>query len=149
MKQIYHADTSAMRLLSMTCLLLAGLLCLAAIVLLQRLPILMWTMVGIFAAIGILGSFLLLPLYFNKLQMEVTNSQIFLKTGIIFRRERSVQFQSIQFVQVITGPRDGAGGWNFITLYLYGGRLFLPFLRQTDRQALTQLLQEKGVYHAP
>ena len=53
----------------------------------------------------------------------------------------------MQFVQTITGPFDGIFGMNFIVLYVYGGQLTIPFLHKRDRQELTMLLEERGVFH--
>ena len=69
--------------------------------------------------------------------------------GIFFKRKQSVRLDRVQFVQVITGAFDGILGLNFIILHVYGGQLMMMFLNKNDRNEITALLQQKGVYYAP
>ncbi len=152
MKQ-YTADRSAIRLLQMAVLALDALVIIAAwlsgMTDSRLFSISMWTAAGICTAAALLVCLLYLPLYFRNLECAVTQAQITVRSGILFKRERSVRLQTVQFVQIITGPGDGIWGMNFILLHVYGGRLLLPFLARQDRQALTEFLRTKGVFHAP
>ncbi len=144
----YYADLQAMQLIQFTSMLTGGLLALAAGLTLYRWPVVMWCAAGICGGAALLFSLLFLPLWFRQFSCIVTSSQITRRTGIFFRREQSVRLQTIQFVQIVTGPFDGRCGMNFILLHVYGGRMLLPCLRQEDRIALTEYLRAKGVYHA-
>ncbi len=145
----YHADTAALQLLQLAVLLTGGLLALTAGLTLYRWPVIMWSIAGICGGLAFLISLIVLPLWFRHFTCIVTSAQITRRSGIFFKREQSVRLQTIQFVQIITGPFNGRSGMNFILLHVYGGRMLLPCLRQEDRLALTEFLRAKGVYHAP
>ena len=68
---------------------------------------------------------------------------------LCIRRAQSVRFERVQFVQILSGPFDGAFGLNFVVLHMYGGHLTVPFLNRDDRVSFAALLQQKGVFHAP
>lgn len=145
----YSADLSAMKLLQMIFCLLTALLISACAVCLHRWAVFMWILIILFAMTAVIICFLCMPLYFAKLKCIVTANQITVRTGIFFRREQSVRLQSIQFIQLITGPLDGILGMNFIILYVYGGSLMIFFLKNTDRHELIKFLERKGIFHAP
>lgn len=141
-----------MEFLQTAVLLTAGVPAAAAVILSHGasrfFSICMWTFAGICAGTAAV-CLLLLPLYFRHLQCIVTEAQITVKAGIFFRRESSVRLQTVQFVQIITGPFGGRWGMRFILLHVYGGRLLLPFLGRQDYGELTEFLRAKGVFHAP
>lgn len=145
----YSADLAAMKLLQITVCLSAVLLIWASMKFLSRWSVIMWSMSGIFAVTAIVVSFLCMPLYFSNLRCIVTASQVTIRTGMFFRREQSIRLQSVQFVQIITGPWDGVFGLNFIILYVYGGSLMIFFLKKSDRQEIIEFLERKGVFYAP
>lgn len=103
----------------------------------------------LFISTGFLIHFIFLPLYFKNLYYQITANQIAIRKGIFFRREQSIRLQSVQFVQLITGPFDGKFGLNFMILYVYGGSMMLFFMQQNDRRELTEFLERKDIFHAP
>ncbi len=145
----YSADLSAMKLLQITVCLLAALLIFASARFLSRWAVVMWVLIGLFAVTAVLLSFFCMPLYFSNLRCIVTANQVTVRTGMFFRREQSIRLQSVQFVQLITGPWDGILGLNFMILYVYGGSLMIFFLKKSDRRELTEFLERKGIFHAP
>ena len=145
----YHADITALRIIQVTlCLMAAGLTALAALFL-SSFPIFMWIAAGIFAGIGVLAVFFLLPLLFRSLRCVVTATQVTVHSGIILRREQSIRLNTVQFVQIISGPFDGILGMNFVILHVYGGQLAVLFLSKADRKELAAFLCQKGVFHVP
>ena len=140
---------SAMKLLQAAACLLAALLSAACGKFLFRWPLVMWILISVFVIIALIFSFVCLPFYFANLKCIVTANQVTIRTGIFFRREQSIRLQSVQFVQLITGPFDGIFGLNFVILYVYGGSMMILFLKKQDRHELTELLERKGVFHAP
>ena len=145
----YSADLSAMKLLQIIVCLLAFLLSIASVKFLSRWIFVMWGLVILFSVTAAVLSFFCIPLYFSNLKCIVTANQVTIRTGMFFRREQSIRLQSVQFVQLITGPWDGILGLNFIILYFYGGRLMIFFLKKNDRRELTEFFERKGVFHAP
>lgn len=143
----YYADLSAMKLLQILIFITAIILVIASALLFSRWKIIMWILISSFILIAVIISFLCLPLYFKALRCIVTANQITIRQGIFFLREQSIRLQSVQFVQLITGPFDGMLGLNFIILYVYGGSLMIFFMKKQDRQELTDFLQRKGVFH--
>lgn len=147
--QEYKADPAALwAAMLAVCLPAAGLILLTGL-LLSRWPRLMWLIIGIVTAAAMLLSFLVLPLYFRLLSVSVSATQVTVTAGIFFRRTQSVRLDRVQFVQLLSGPFHGMLGLNFVTLFVYGGRLTVPFLHRTDFTELTAFLTQKGVYHAP
>lgn len=145
----YRADTAALRLIQIVLCLISAVLSAAAVQFLAPWPILMWIAVAIFVGIGVILSFLLLPLMFRKLRCVVTAAQVSVRSGIILQQEQSIRLNTVQFVQIISGPFNGVFGMNFIILHVYGGQLAVLFLNRSDRQELTAFLRQKGVFYAP
>ena len=146
--QEYRADRAAGYLLCVCVCLAAGLLSGAAYLFLRRWAFVMYLCIGIFCTLAFLTGFVLTPLYFRSLRCIVTPHQITCRSGILLHREKSVRMRTIQYVQIVTGPFDGALGLNFIVLHVYGGSMQLFFLRRRDRREIARLLSQRGVFHA-
>lgn len=144
----YRPYSAALQLMQvLLCSFSAGISALA-LKLLAPFPIIMWTTVGVFAGIGVLLSFLFLPLMFRRLRCVVSSSQVSVRSGIILQREQSIRLNTVQFVQIISGPFDGRFGLNFIILHVYGGQLAVLFLSRNERNEFTDFLRQKGVFYA-
>ncbi len=146
----YHADKSAMKLLQTLIFLLSTILTVLSLLCylhFQLIPFLI--LMILFISTGILVNLIFLPLYFKNLYYQITANQISIRRGIFLRREQSIRLQTVQYIQLITGPFDGKFGLNFIILYVYGGSMMLFFMHQNDRQELTAFLERKGIFHAP
>lgn len=144
----YRADAGALHLLQMIISLLGAGIALAAWYFLSRWLTAMWIVIGIFAGSAALVSLVCLPLYFRQQRCLASRAKITMRAGILFVREQSIRLDRVQFVQTVTGPFDGILGLNFIVLYVYGGQLTVPFLSRRDRNELTALLEQRGVFHA-
>jgi membrane protein YdbS with pleckstrin-like domain len=128
-------------------LVAGGLLCGASVLLLRS--ILMWVCTAVFLGTAVLLGFVLLPLYFRGLECRVSDTKLTVCAGVFFRREQTVRLHSVQFVQLISGPFDGAWGMNFIILHLYGGQIAICFLHRRDYRELAALLEQRGGFHVP
>ena len=132
----YRADIGALQVIQiMLCLIGAGLSFAAAHFLVRWVRI-MWIVVGISAGTAALLALIGLPLFFRRLRCYASGTKITVRAGIFFLREQSIRLDF-----------DGIFGMNFIVLYVYGGQLTIPFLHKRDRQELTMLLEERGVFH--
>ncbi|MEE5992672.1 MAG: PH domain-containing protein [Oscillospiraceae bacterium] len=147
--KIYHADTGALQLLQILICTVSAVLDVLVGIFLNSFPIIMWSITAVFTIVAVLLSFFILPLFFKNFCFIVTDSKIMVSMGIFFKRKQSVRLDRVQFVQVITGAFDGILGLNFIILHVYGGRLMMMFLNKNDRNEITALLQQKGVFYAP
>lgn len=145
----YLADTAALRLIQVILCLLAAGLSAAAALFLDPLPILMWIVIAVFVGTGGIVSFILMPLMFRQLRCVVTATQISVRSGIFLHWEQSIRLNTVQFVQIISGPFDGILGMNFIILHVYGGQLSVLFLNKKDRTEFVAFLRQKGVFYAP
>ena len=145
----YTADLSAMKLLQILVCLVCTLLCLLCGKFLFRWAVLMWVIIAVLIAVTLSISFVCLPFYFSNLRYIITANQITVRTGIFFQQEQSIRLQSVQFIQLITGPWDGILGLNFIILYVYGGSMMIFFMKKKDRQELTDFLIQRGIFYAP
>ncbi len=145
----FFPDYSALKLLQIIICSLAGILIFLSVLFLHPWKMIMWCFVGSFLLIAFVISFFCLPIYFSNLRYILTSSQVTVCSGIFFRREQSIPLQSVQFAQLITGPWDGIFGLNFMILYVYGGSLMMFFLKNSDRRELTEILERKGIFHAP
>ena len=146
--QEYRADRAAGHMLRIFLCLTAALLSGAAYLFLHRFALAMYLCIGGFCALAFLAGFVMTPLYFRSLVCIITPHRITCRSGILLHRERSVRLRTIQYIEVVTGPFDGAWGMNFIVLHFYGGSMPLPFLSRNDRRAITGLLAQRGVFHA-
>lgn len=147
--QEYRADTAALRLIQVILCLLAAGLSAAAAQFLSPWAILMWIVIAVFVGIAVIVSFLLLPLLFRRLRCVTTSSRVSVRSGILLQREQSIRLNTVQFVQIISGPFDGKCGLNFVILHVYGGSLAVLFLSKEEREEFTAFLIRKGVFHAP
>lgn len=143
----YRADIAALTLLQIGVCLIAGGLCAAAGLFLSRWYRIMWILIAVFAGIALILSFLILPAFFRRIRVVCTSSQITLTAGIFFTRMQAIRIDRVQFVQLLSGPFDGILGMNFVTLFVYGGQLTVPFLGRKERAELTKFLEERGVFH--
>lgn len=140
----YDADAAALRLLQRSALVPAGLLCIAGWFLPAPLPIFMCGGVLICALLWEIW----LVRYFRGLRCTLSCGRLSVTGGVIIRRRQSVPLQRIQSIRLTSAP-VGREGLHFLTVFVYGGRLTVPFLRREDCLALIALLQEGGDADAP
>lgn len=140
----YDADAAALRLLQRSALVPAGLLCIASVFLPAPLPILMCSAAVICALLGEIW----LVQYFRRLHCTIGGGRLSVTGGVVIRRRQSVPLQRIRSVRLTSAPL-GREGLHFLTVFFYGGRLTVPFLRQADCRELITVLQEGGGTDAP
>ena len=144
----FRADQGALHLLQILICLAGAGLSWASAYFLHRWVWVMWSLVGVFAGIAVILSFICLPLFFSRLRCYASSEKLTVIAGILFLRQQSIRLDRVQFIQTITGPFDGIFGLNFIVLYVYGGQLAIPFLNTKDRYELVAILERGGVFHA-
>lgn len=88
--------------------------------------------------------FAYLPLFLKSVQYTVTDTEIIKSSGVIIRLHQSVQYSSVQYVNVITTPFSQYTGLNFIVCFVYGGQLRLVFLNHNDAKEILDKVEQKG-----
>jgi len=87
----------------------------------------------IFIFISAVADFFYLPLWFRKMQIVLGKDGIKKVSGVFFSFERTVNYTSVQFADIISFPFSKHIGLNFIVLNVYGGKMLLPFLKKQDK----------------
>ncbi|MDE6500520.1 MAG: PH domain-containing protein [Ruminococcus sp.] len=88
--------------------------------------------------------FAYLPLFLKSIHYTVTDTEIIKSSGVVIKLHQSVQYSSIQYVNVITTPFSQYTGLNFIICFVYGGQLRLLFLNHTDAREILNKVEQKG-----
>lgn len=117
---LFFPDRFAVRFLQSAVLMLTGLVCLLSL----RFHAGWLTLAAAIA--GILGTFLL-SLYFHRLHIALTDTEISLYSGIFIRQERRIRLRHVRFVR-----RIHFCGIRLLSLHVCGGRLMIPFLCASD-----------------
>lgn len=88
--------------------------------------------------------FAYLPLFLKSVHYTVTDTEIIKSSGVMIKLHQSVQYSSIQYVNVITTPFSQYTGLNFIVCFVYGGQLRLVFLNHNDAREILNKVERKG-----
>lgn len=110
--------------------------CIAVIALSRRylsfIPILMYTVMGVFCAAAFIAAMILLPIIFAKSYYTVSNEEIQKLSGMFFVRRQYMRTGSVQYITTVITPFSALTGLNFIVINALGGRLILWFLSKKD-----------------
>lgn len=110
--------------------------CIVVIVLSRRylsfIPILMYTVMGLFCFVALFAAMILLPIIFAKSYYTVTDEDIQKLSGMFFIRRQYMKMSSVQYITTVITPFSALTGLNFIIVNALGGRLILWFLSKKD-----------------
>lgn len=123
---LFFPDRFAVRFLQSAVLMLTGLVCLLSLRFHAG-----WLTFAI-AIAGILGTFLL-SLYFHRLHIALTDTEISLYSGIFIQQERRIRLHHVRFVR-----RIDLLGIRLLILHVCGGRLAIPFLRASAMHTIEE-----------
>ena len=90
-----------------------------------------------------LFGFIVLPSYFRRTVIYISDAEITIHTGIFFYKREFMKMSAVQYVTRISLPLSSFSGFNFILIRGLGGTIILPFLRTTDCDDITNLLHAK------
>lgn len=99
---------------------------------LGSLKILMYSLVGICFGAAVLFGLILLPMYFRRTVIYISQSEITVHTGLVFLKREHMKMSAVQYVTQISMPLSSLSGFNFVILRALGGNLVLPFLRTAE-----------------
>ena len=105
--------------------------------------ILMIVLICLFWTLGVLFGFIVLPSYFRRTVIYISDAEITIHTGIFFYKREFMKMSAVQYVTRISLPLSSFSGFNFILIRGLGGTIILPFLRTTDCDDITNLLHAK------
>lgn len=128
----YTFKPSALYIMSVAVFLAAGLGAVLAWRYLSSFEILMFVLIGLFAAAAVLFGLILLPMYFRRTVIYISTSEITVHTGLIYLKREHMKMSAVQYVTEISMPLGKLTGFNFVILRALGGSLILPFLDAKD-----------------
>ena len=128
----YTFKPSALYIMSVAMFLTAGLGAVLAWRYLSSFEILMFVLIGLFAAAAVLFGLILLPMYFRRTVIYISTSEITVHTGLIYLKREHMKMSAVQYVTEISMPLGKLTGFNFVILRALGGSLILPFLDAKD-----------------
>lgn len=117
---LFFPDRFAVRFLQSAMLMLTGLVCLLSLRFHAG-----WLTLA--AAIAAIFGTSLLSLYFHRMQVTLTDTEISLYSGIFIRQERRIRLRHVRFVR-----RIQFCGIRLLILHVCGGRMIIPFLCTSD-----------------
>ena len=136
----YYADRTGIGILFVVMFLVVIILITLSLVFLSFLPILMWIVVGLFAAAFFTVVIVWLPLYFKNLCYFITDEEIVANTGVFFKNKRIMKLSALQYFTCVTTPFSEKTGFNFVVLNALGGNIILLFLSHRDMDEIAKTL---------
>ncbi len=124
--------------------ILAGALAFLAYRYLGSMKILMYVLIGIFAAAAVIFGAVALPLYFRRTVIYLSSDDISINTGIFFYRREHMKLSAVQYLTSVTFPLGGLLGFNFIIAHGLGGNMILPFLSKKDFDEIFLQIDSRG-----
>ncbi|MBO5343952.1 MAG: hypothetical protein J6A57_05850 [Ruminococcus sp.] len=98
----------------------------------------------ILAAVSIILDCIYIPLYFRNLRYEMDGERIIRYSGVFFRSIKMTEFSAVRYTTLLTTPFSKHTGLNFAVLFLYGGRLRLSFLSESDVREIIAIASASG-----
>lgn len=105
-------------------------------------PIIMWLVIGLFAAVTILYGCIFLPIYFKSSRYTIGTNEIRKQAGMLFFTKQYMKLESIQYVSSVIFPLSQFTGLNFVTINAFGGRVIFMFLSRNDALEIIGYLEE-------
>lgn len=80
--------------------------------------------------------FLYYPAKYRRLTYSVDQNGICVKSGVIYRYERYMQSDRVQYVNLVATPLQRVMGLNGVLILAAGSRIYIPCLEKTEAQGL-------------
>ena len=132
----YYADKTCLNVLRVLVLVVTGSLIVLDYYFLYFIPILMWSLIGLFGLAYLLIGIIWLPLYFARASYIVSSQEVIRNTGFFFRIRQTMKVSAIQYVTLIITPFSSVTGFNFVIINALGGNLLLFYLSKTDAEEI-------------
>lgn len=138
----YRCALNFLRIVTALVALAASIL---SVIYLDRFPILMYIVTGVFCFTAFALDFILYPLYFSKTSFCVSKDFITKKSGMLFTKKQLMKKSSVQYLSVVKTPLSGFTGMNFVIICALGGKIILSFLSREDVDEISEMLRQGGV----
>lgn len=137
----YRMKPSALYIIIAGVFMLAGAGTFLAVKYLDFLQILMYVLIGLFAGAALLFGVVLLPMYFRRTVIFLSDTEVTLHTGLIFLRREQMRLSAVQYVTRVAFPLGGLSGFNFVILRGLGANVILPFLASADAEEIAEAVE--------
>ncbi len=139
----YYADRTGLNVLRILIFIVTAIVAFLTYRYLSFIPIFMWIIMLVFITICFFVAIIYLPLYFKSVNYYATDRKIIKHSGVFYKTNQVMRFDSIQYTTVISTLFSKKTGFNFVMLNAFGGRMILTFLRQRD---LEEIMSEVQIY---
>ncbi len=82
--------------------------------------------------------FLYYPAKYRRLTYSVDQSKIYVKSGVIYRYERYMELDRVQYVNLVADPLQRIIGLNGVLILAAGSRIYIPCLEKDEAKKLLQ-----------
>ena len=139
----YYADRTGLNVLRILMFIVTAIVAFLTYRYLSFIPIFMWIIMLVFITICFFVAVIYLPLYFKSVNYYATDRKIIKHSGVFYKTNQVMRFDSIQYTTVISTLFSKKTGFNFVMLNAFGGRMILTFLKQRD---LEEIMSEVQIY---
>ena len=139
----YYADRTGLNVLRILMFIVTAIVAFLTYRYLSFIPIFMWIIMLVFITICFFVAVIYLPLYFKSVNYYATDKKIIKHSGVFYKTNQVMRFDSIQYTTVISTLFSKKTGFNFVMLNAFGGRMILTFLKQRD---LEEIMSEVQIY---
>lgn len=137
----YYADRTGLNVLRILMFIVTAIVAFLTYRYLSFIPIFMWIIMLVFITICFFVAIIYLPLYFKSVNYYATDRKIIKHSGVFYKTNQVMRFDSIQYTTVISTLFSKKTGFNFVMLNAFGGRMILTFLKQRDLEEIMSEVQ--------
>lgn len=106
--------------------------------------VLWYWMTGVWVAAFLGMYFVYYPIKYRRLQFRVENGGVQLDSGVIYKYNKYMKIENIQYVNFVCTPLQRILKLKSAVIMAAGGYLYLPCLSAEQAQTLTRALHEGG-----
>lgn len=107
--------------------------------------IVIWSLMGLVAAIYILYILIFLPLWYNSVKYFVTDTDIISISGVFFKSTHYMKLTAVQYATLVSAPLAKYSGFNFIIFSAHGGIMTFMFLSHEDAEEIMRVVNKREI----
>ena len=124
--------------------LIAAVVAVAVSLLFTSFTVLWYWMTGVWVAAFLGMYFVYYPIKYRRLQFRVENGGVQLDSGVIYKYNKYMKIENIQYVNFVCTPLQRILKLKSAVIMAAGGYLYLPCLSAEQAQTLMRALHEGG-----
>lgn len=152
----YYADRKSLNLLRVVTFFLLAAIIIGLKVLLDNLRVmypeyfavtentltewLVWSVMALLAVAYVLFLLIYLPLWYNSAEYCVSEKELSVKAGVLYRTVKYIKLSAVQYVTVISAPLSKITSFNFLVMSVQGGRIPFLFLSKSDAEEIAEFI---------